>query len=189
MVTAIQAKVAAQRLSDPSVQRALANRAKAGIKSTAGLGIDSSKITSVSSALKASVAVSSAAQPIAIAAKILNTGETMGAGSTYDKIDAMLGGLLPGGVSPTPQATSTALKLAGATAGAALAYGAYTAADKYLFDGKLPLGSQAMKRKKVKHYNYTNMKALKRADKRIDGFIKLSRKVVNSVGYKIVRKG
>lgn len=114
-------------------------------------------------------------------------GSSKMADSTYDKIDQLVGGLLPGGTSPTPAATSTALKAAGLTAGAALAYGAYTAADAAFFGGKLPLGSQLKTKKTYRRIDYGNVKALKRSERRMTGFIKTYKKHAGILGYHVKR--
>lgn len=66
-------------------------------------------------------------------------------------------------------------------AGAALAYGAYTAADKYLFKGKLPLGAKneaaAMGQRKYRRINPLNYKAASRATKRIKGAMDMLKKI------------
>jgi len=102
----------------------------------------------------------------------------------YQKIDSAVGGLLPGGVEAQPGAVSTALRVAGLTAGAAaiagIGYGAYK-----LITGKD--GNQKLiKRKRM---NFANPKALNRANRRLVSFKKHYAKVVKTLGYHVTRGG
>lgn len=122
------------------------------------------------------------------ASKVVSAGQDL---SLYSKIDTLAGGLLPGGVSPTPGASAAALAALGVGATAALGYGAYTAADSLLFGGKLPLGAKNMSasgKRKIRHMNYDNPKALKRSERRLTGFMKHYKKHVSALGYKVARR-
>lgn len=90
---------------------------------------------------------------------------------TYNELDAILGGILPGGTEPN--ATVTAIL--GGLAGAGIVGGATAL-----------LGSTG--KKKIRHYDYTNLKALKRSTKRIDGFRKVATKALHHTGYKIAKR-
>lgn len=59
------------------------------------------------------------------------------------------------------------------------AYGAYTLADKYLFDGKLPLGAAKGQgtQRKYRRINPLNYKAASRATKRIKGAMDMLKKI------------
>lgn len=81
---------------------------------------------------------------------------------------------------------SSALKVAGSVAkkalpivaGATLAYGAYSLADKYLFKGKLPLGAKAQgEGKRYRRINPLNYKAATRATKRIKGAMDMLKRI------------
>lgn len=122
------------------------------------------------------------------ASKVVSAGQDL---SLYSKIDTLAGGLLPGGVSPSPGAVAGALGVLGVGATAALGYGAYTAADSLLFGGKLPLGAKNMSatgKRKIRHMNYDNPKALKRSERRLTGFMKHYKKHVSALGYKVARR-
>lgn len=194
MATAAQIALAAKRAADPSYQRALAAATKKGstesISKLAGLGVTTQSVAAVSKAA-----------PVAqiIDKTLTSRGSTMGAGSTYEVIDAALGGILPGGVKLNPGTTAAvagAARFGLPAAGLALLATNYSSVDK-LLGGVLPggvagadykLGGRYVGKKKIRRYDYFNMKALRRADKRIDGFIKHSKKYISSTGYKIVRR-
>lgn len=209
MVTALQAKVAAERLADPSVQRALANRAKAGLTATSRMGLDSSYIPSVDAALKMTMntqnqninqilSTQAATEQQKINPSIISMLQggnskmaTAGQDLTaYQQIDTMFGGMLPGGVQPTAGGVAAAARIAGAATGTALIAGVGYAAYKYFTKNgqqrKTKANGQPYKQPRM---NYANPKALARSERRMKSYIKHARKHVSAMGYSIKRKG
>jgi len=113
--------------------------------------------------------------------------QTMGSGSTFDlipgtEVDDKIINALKGIATGSNLAK---LGVAGAVAGSLYA-GEQIAESLGVRGGAGFIGARP--KKKIKHYDYTNMKALKRADKRIHGFVKVARKPISSIGYKIVKR-
>lgn len=54
--------------------------------------------------------------------------------------------------------------------------------------GKRGLPEKQFGRKKYRRMDYGNVKALRRADRRIDGFVKVARKALKHTNYKVVSK-
>ena len=55
--------------------------------------------------------------------------------------------------------------------------------------GMTPYGTPYVKRKKRRRMDYGNIKALRRADRRLDGFVGVARKALKHTNYKVVSRG
>lgn len=108
----------------------------------------------------------------------------------YNQLDTAIGGVLPGGVEPTSKGVGTALKVAGATTGVAVAAGIGYAAYKYFTkDGKqrkIRADGQPYKQPRM---NYANPRALSRATRRLVSFKNHYAKSVRALGYHVSRTG
>lgn len=111
----------------------------------------------------------------------LSGGVRMANDDVYTKIDSLLGGILPNG-APVSAGTEKFLNSAlNGIPGGKLGLDAYLG----LTNKK---GSSSIGGRRYRRQDYGNIKALKRADRRIGGFIKTYRKVASSVGYTVKRK-
>jgi len=185
-----QAAVAAERSKDTSYIRAAANASKSG--DTKALEVIKAQTTDIIGVSAGAAITQAITKPTQTLTALKQAEENKMPGSTYDKLDAALGGWLPGGsTAPSALSQSIALKAAGATGAVAAGYGIYTLADQMLFNGSLPLGAANQStgaKKKYRRMNYDNPKALGRSERRLKGFLKHYKSHVSALGYTVSRR-
>lgn len=178
MVTAIQAKVAAQRAADPSYQRAAANAAAKGDTAAAA---HIAVLTQPTAQAQTEIFTIDKVLPQSINPQRTQVNKKMDILPGTDIDERIINAIKGIGTAGTLSKLGTAGLVAGT-----LYAGEQIAESVGVRGGAGFIGARP--RKAVRHYNYFNMRALRRADKRIDGFIKHSRKYISSTGYKIVRR-
>jgi hypothetical protein len=95
--------------------------------------------------------------------------------------------IVPPAVAPMPalpRQTGTAMVPMAAAGGACQVRG-YHPNKAYSYAKGMPPGSYCVKNRKT---NYGNVRALRRADRRIDGFVRIARSALKHTNYKVVSR-